>query len=354
MRTRAIVTALAALATTVGGLLAPPAAATTPPTRAGSPVPALAASDGEVGSRMVTTWDPPTQSPALAAAAAAAATDCPELSRTANCETHTIHGDMIKDGVITGVSDAVMFAAWHTNARERTFTVTIHITYVSAAGTAVGISDLTTASCTGTCTASGFISGPGAAAGVEYEGVLSFTDAVATNQQHQNTPVFTTTPILPPDYEAVAGSGDSRTTMRCDNQLRGVRAGCIVKDATPTVDMSGLPKIAENIRGIQARGGYGVPGDDARALHRITREATINGNRRAVCSRRVVGQPPSSGLSCDEYPFASTKEGGTALGSFYRGVAWVPRAEQNSQGGLLSSFYRTNRVLENDPFWVKA
>ncbi|MFB6614698.1 NucA/NucB deoxyribonuclease domain-containing protein [Streptomyces sp. NPDC056367] len=70
--------------------------------------------------------------------------------------------------------------------------------------------------------------------------------------------------------------------------------------------------------------------------------------------RRVVGSPPSPGLSCDEYPFASTKEGGTTLGTFYRGWAWVPRAEQNSQGGLLISFYRTNRVLEDDPFWVKA
>ncbi|MFD8024504.1 NucA/NucB deoxyribonuclease domain-containing protein [Streptomyces lavendulae] len=354
MRTHAVVTALATLAATAAGLLAPPAAATTPPTPAGWPAPALTAPAGEAGSRMVTTWDPPTQSPALAAAAAAAATDCPELSRTANCETHTIHGDMFKDGVLTGGTDSVMFAAWHTNARERTFTVNIHITYVSAYGTAVGISDLITASCTGTCTATGFITSPGAAPGVEYEGVLSFTDAVAANQQHQTTPVFTATPVLPPDYVAEPGSGDAKTTMRCDDQLRGVRAGCIVKNATPTVDMSGLPKIAENIRGIQARGGYGVPGDDARALHRITREATINGNRRAVCSRRVVGSPPEPGLSCDEYPFASTKEGGTTLGTFYRGWAWVPRAEQNSQGGLLSSFYRTNRVLEDDPFWVKA
>ena len=48
-------------------------------------------------------------------------------------------------------------------------------------------------------------------------------------------------------------------------------------------------------------------------------------------------------LSRDEYPYASTYEGGTD--SFW---AYVPSAEQNIQGGQLSSLYR--RVIESgDP-----
>jgi RHS repeat-associated protein len=51
--------------------------------------------------------------------------------------------------------------------------------------------------------------------------------------------------------------------------------------------------------------------------------------------------------SCDEYPFASTREGG--LGSQVMGV---PAAEQQIQGTTISAFYSTNRVKNGDPFLV--
>ncbi|MGW0884607.1 NucA/NucB deoxyribonuclease domain-containing protein [Streptomyces sp. NPDC002671] len=44
----------------------------------------------------------------------------------------------------------------------------------------------------------------------------------------------------------------------------------------------------------------------------------------------MTGPLLAPGLSCDEYPFAFTKEGGTTLSSSYRGWAWVPGAEQSS------------------------
>jgi hypothetical protein len=73
-------------------------------------------------------------------------------------------------------------------------------------------------------------------------------------------------------------------------------------------------------------------------------------HRNAVCP---PGQtPPQPGFECDEYPFASTYEGGLAVPSFERGTAWVPQSEQRSQGGLITAFNKANRVLDNDAFWV--
>lgn len=51
--------------------------------------------------------------------------------------------------------------------------------------------------------------------------------------------------------------------------------------------------------------------------------------------------------SCDEYPFASTQEGG--LGSQVMGV---PGKEQQIQGTKISAFYRTNKIKKGDPFLV--
>ncbi|WP_259408273.1 NucA/NucB deoxyribonuclease domain-containing protein [Streptomyces akebiae] len=51
--------------------------------------------------------------------------------------------------------------------------------------------------------------------------------------------------------------------------------------------------------------------------------------------------------SCDEYPFASTREGG--LGAQTRGV---PLSEQMKQGSDLSAFYRSNKMQRNDEFLV--
>jgi RHS repeat-associated protein len=51
--------------------------------------------------------------------------------------------------------------------------------------------------------------------------------------------------------------------------------------------------------------------------------------------------------SCDEYPFASTKEGG--LGAQVMGV---PYSEQIIQGSTISAFYATNKIKNGDPFLV--
>lgn len=76
-------------------------------------------------------------------------------------------------------------------------------------------------------------------------------------------------------------------------------------------------------------------------------------DREQACGARVTGPRPA-GKSCDEYPFASTREGGTTLSAIYRGWAWVPKAEQASQGGLIIGFYKQYRVIDRDPFYVQV
>lgn len=86
-----------------------------------------------------------------------------------------------------------------------------------------------------------------------------------------------------------------------------------------------------------------VAGGAPTTLTRVDAD-TRDANRDAA----LEGIPKApKGQSLDEYPFASTAEGGS--GSVVRPV---PRGEQNYQGGKLSSFYRDNGVNPGDQFHV--
>lgn len=62
-------------------------------------------------------------------------------------------------------------------------------------------------------------------------------------------------------------------------------------------------------------------------------------NRRKACPPGTVTTP---GMSCDEYPYASTAQGGQLADP-----APVPVAEYSRQGGLLSAFYRNLSAGQN-------
>jgi hypothetical protein len=68
-------------------------------------------------------------------------------------------------------------------------------------------------------------------------------------------------------------------------------------------------------------------------------------NRRVSICGRV--RAPRAGESCDEYPFASTYEGGE-----YASFAIVPVAENDLQGRQLSAFYWAHGVQAGDTFLV--
>jgi Deoxyribonuclease NucA/NucB len=93
------------------------------------------------------------------------------------------------------------------------------------------------------------------------------------------------------------------------------------------------PAIAAHIRTAQAAGKPAI-------LHRAV--PTPRDRRPGACRGwRGPG-------SCDEYPFASTYEGGPGKAS----IAGVPLWEQRRQGGDLLGFYRRHRIGDGDAFVV--
>jgi RHS repeat-associated protein len=85
------------------------------------------------------------------------------------------------------------------------------------------------------------------------------------------------------------------------------------------------PNLAENIENALRAGHPDV----------LTHGGDVAANRAAA----LEGIPNIRGLSRDEFPFASSMEGGR--GSW---VGHIPAAEQNSQGALISNFLRANNI----------
>ncbi len=153
-------------------------------------------------------------------------------------------------------------------------------------------------------------------------------------------------------YESNTVSWPVMPAIRCDHMYPGLwKAGCVFPGYAPTVDMSGLPHITRGISRVQGRGGHvGRPGG-GHPLHRASSAVATKHNRRLVCPKHL---PRPKGSSCDEYPFASTVEGGMSLPPIDRIIQWVPLRENQNQGVILSAFYRHNRVLRGDAFYVFA
>jgi Deoxyribonuclease NucA/NucB len=101
------------------------------------------------------------------------------------------------------------------------------------------------------------------------------------------------------------------------------------------VDSTKTPAIADHVRAALAAGYPSV----------LTRASgpRQRANRRAACGQ----WPRGSRLSCDEYPFASTVEGGRGAS-----ITGVPRVEQRRQGGALRAFYAKHRVRVGEQFLV--
>jgi hypothetical protein len=88
--------------------------------------------------------------------------------------------------------------------------------------------------------------------------------------------------------------------------------------------------------------------DKPTTLHKDSTRATAN-RRAAGCVPGGPWEPKYPKWSCDEYPFASTEEGGA--GASIRGV---PLLENNAQGSKLGGFYRFFHVLDGEKFRVKV
>lgn len=278
-------------------------------------------------------------------------------TRTEACMANRSMGAfyVLRRGRIAGVVYFNTLQRIRLKVNSRTFTETFSLQptlLVQAGAVGVKLASLRVA-CGGTCTARvGFPRGRTLIPGKVIRGTITYHDSTRT--------VNRTAIRYQPRYVkrghtfAMDDAWDSEK-IRCDNVLRGRQgAGCVFPAVAPSLTtMRRLPHIAQNIRRIQNRGthqfgkrdadGYGWP------LHRITDEHQIDRNREVLCPR---SRPRPPGMSCDEYPFATTKEGGNGARPADRGWAWVPFRENNRQGGLLNSFYLANRVLDGDGYWV--
>lgn len=83
-----------------------------------------------------------------------------------------------------------------------------------------------------------------------------------------------------------------------------------------------------------------------RILHYLGSTIAARANRSAALAP-VRNKDPGSGNSWDEYPFASTQEGGQGAS-----VQAVPISEQSDQAKLMRSF--TSKLKPGDPFRVEV
>ncbi len=160
--------------------------------------------------------------------------------------------------------------------------------------------------------------------------------------------------------------------VRCDNNTPGRKRGCVTYGATAQMkydSSSGMPLITKHISA--------AIGSKLSAFLNRDTDTTARDRRRAeVCPSSIR----VSGLSCDEYPFASTQQGGrngvdvrtfpnicpntpgstTVSGSTGASRCMVPtrqediKGEQDIQGTFMSKFYGGNRVINGDRFLVTA
>lgn len=103
------------------------------------------------------------------------------------------------------------------------------------------------------------------------------------------------------------------------------------------IDYNIMPNIARNIQ-------FAIEDENKPSmLNRNMDPAWIAANRVLAC-----GRFQGSG-SCDEYPFASSMQGG--LGSR---TAGVPLQENRIQGGVIGAFYARHRLVHGDPYLVRV
>ncbi|WNM34962.1 NucA/NucB deoxyribonuclease domain-containing protein [Streptomyces sp. Li-HN-5-11] len=99
--------------------------------------------------------------------------------------------------------------------------------------------------------------------------------------------------------------------------------------------------------------GKTVPGEKE-PLHRLINQDKQDANRTKSIQecKKVWGDYTGSGLQCDEYPFASTKEGSTKGDNRYS-VRLITGTDNHAGGQRIDAMYTANRVLDGDPFYVK-
>ncbi|MFD8781275.1 NucA/NucB deoxyribonuclease domain-containing protein [Kitasatospora sp. NPDC059599] len=255
---------------------------------------------------------------------------------------------MLSSGGKSSTLEAYLSQYIKYSATSRTFVEADSWEFVSASGPLPPMTATFAPTCHGTCTASStFPTGTSVKVGDVINWTSTFTDSTTTQHldeidYHATVSVVGGTTWTSPDWYS--------PTFRCDDQV-GSYAGCVSYYGQPSLNtMARLPTIAANIRNVQTNGSlhYGLLGT-GQPLTRDTNSQRAN--RSAACPPKG---PQPAGTTCDEYPFATTKEGAANPNSAppNSGSVWAPEAEENSQAGYISSFVQNERILEGDQYWV--
>ncbi|WP_089314050.1 NucA/NucB deoxyribonuclease domain-containing protein [Actinomadura mexicana] len=103
--------------------------------------------------------------------------------------------------------------------------------------------------------------------------------------------------------------------------------------------------VKHNLYAIRVRDNYKHYGDIqyGSPLHRSD-PVTHDQNRATICTTAYQQKASSLGLSCDEYPYASSEEGGTQNPRF--SCAFLPLTQNTAHGNALNNrLFRENRIL---------
>jgi len=289
------------------------------------------------------------------AAPAAPAVGCePELNkydRTRFCFRVGMMVSVLRGRTAVGTVTFDLTHNFQLSTRSRDFTERITISNVRVTGSGTGVRLGLRVSCASPCVATGkFPQGrvikPGISGVIDYRDGVK--DAAADTATSRYALSFTRPGDKPGGY-----SYQAPISYRCDDELPGLPAGCVFPAYVPYFTaMKGLKGVIGNITAAQGGPAHeGRPGS-GHPLHRVASAIVQVANYKAACALPLVGRPPKPGLACDEYPFRSTREGGTATTRANRHVAWVAAAVEAAKNRALVAFYDDNRVLAGDPFWV--
>jgi hypothetical protein len=274
------------------------------------------------------------------------------------------NGNRTTIGQLTG--NEVDYA--YTSVDSSSFAFQVSIQPLGGWGAIGGTSANGSAICSGACTL----------------GSVNFpTQAVTINSMINGDSFYNTTATAPgavgtaasayswwfsnPAWQYPAGLQTSPPQYRCDNATPGkTGAGCVFPAYTPYVTYSLSGSYSQLARHIQTAQGSGLPS----ILNRVTDRSLVDANRATACPGSY---PRPAGLSCDEYPFASSYQGAAFTGGGPRTWDWCqvdigqPGSTggsgysvcmidqvQNREGGsvVLAPFYSGNRVIDHDPFGV--
>lgn len=151
---------------------------------------------------------------------------------------------------------------------------------------------------------------------------------------------------------------------RCDNNaISGLNKGCVYPQYIPTMNIPATGSSAAAGQHIAKAIASGLP-----SLLSRTSPAKAETNRKRSCAS-VASLPRIDKWQCDEYPFASSEQGGSIDRRILKGCVWgekpgsgpggvsvclIPETDNNKGGALMAEFYRVNRILEGDDFRVRV